>query len=411
MTPAIFPLEHAAVVAGCVIGAGLPAAWWWMRRRRADGPAAGQPAHHLTVDDLQAALAQVADWMFLCDAQGSIRHVLVADIDALEPGANDLLGRPLCSLLAMIGAEPQSVLPAPGREVAVTLADFGVGLRKIVPVRLAVMRTASADPDKALLAVATGRQAEVEYEDATRILAARMESLRQDSDALRRRILYLTEEEQVRIGRELHDGIGQQLAGIAFLARALADRLARGGGAGDGNKMLQRDGEWISQLAAKAMESCRNLSRELSSMQAHNGDLQAALAQLCRDAGAVYGADCALVEPERAARRLAKLPPAVASHAYRVAQEAVNNALRHGRARRVRVMLARTRKGFRLGVADDGSGFELRRFADGAHGGLGLSSMRVRATLLGGRLRIRARGRGTLVLLTAPLNRGEGDAA
>ena len=412
--PAISPVDSLVVLAGCVVAAGLLGARWGARRRRrAERPHATQagqaPVRGLTLDDLQAALAQIADWVFLCDAQGRIQHVLVADIDALEPGVNNLRDRPLSSLLAMLGAESDSVLPASDRDVAATLADFGVGLRKIAPVRLVVMRTTSGDADKALLAVATGRKEEVEFEDATRILGTRMESLRQDLEELRRRILYITEEEQVRIGRELHDGIGQQLAGIAFLARSLSDRLARGHDVGD--QALQRDGELVSQLAAKAMESCRNLSRELSPAQAHHGDLQAALSQLCRDASAVYGADCALVLPEQPARRLGRLPPAVASHAFRVAQEAVNNALRHGRARRVRILLARTCTGFRLGVADDGSGFELRRYADVAHAGLGLSSMRVRATLLGGRLRIRTRGRGgTLVLLVAPLSGGEGDA-
>ena len=108
-----------------------------------------------------------------------------------------------------------------------------------------------------------------------------------------------------------------------------------------------------------------------------------------------------------------RLDPAIATAAFRVAQEALTNVARHAGARRVRVSVRRRDGSLRLVVRDDGVGFDtgaaLRRGARGA--GLGLLGMRERAALLGGRIDVRSLpGRGTRVLLTIPLRHPEGGA-
>ena len=122
----------------------------------------------------------------------------------------------------------------------------------------------------------------------------------------------------------------------------------------------------------------------------------AALRELVRSAGAPadFAADESLDEP-------GLLGPASEVEAYRIVQEALANATRHGRARRVAVSVQRLKAQLRIEVSDDGVGFDPRTVGDR---GLGLASMHDRASAMGGTLVVRSRpGQGTLVRLDVPL--------
>lgn len=231
----------------------------------------------------------------------------------------------------------------------------------------------------------------------------RMERELRESEARYKRLdernqLVLFEREQDRIGRELHDGLGQQLTGVAFLAKALEKRLA------EKNQSEAAEAAWIVRLLNSAVDHVRFLSRNLSPVELDDNSLHGALAKLTADVRAIYGVDVQLVAEEA----LPELGPAAPSQIYRIVQEALNNALRHGRASEIRIRLRLRGNLLWLAVQDNGEGFE-RRGRPG-DGGLGLRSMRIRAESLGGRLRVTTSTRGTLVTVLAPFGTTELDA-
>ncbi|MDB6113422.1 MAG: multi-sensor signal transduction histidine kinase [Lacunisphaera sp.] len=206
---------------------------------------------------------------------------------------------------------------------------------------------------------------------------------------LERRLLTVTDVEQQRIGADLHDGLGQQLTGLSCMAAALRDRL----------KKSQPDeaapAEMISQLANDAIAQSRALARGLCPVQLENAGLVIALEELAGQAHTLHAIDCRFT--------LHGEPPACdhlgAMHLYRITQEAIHNAVRHGKAKHVRVSLSARGPEHRLVISDDGAGFET-----GAHHrapGGGLRLMGYRAAMLGGGFSVESRpGHGTRITCT-----------
>lgn len=193
---------------------------------------------------------------------------------------------------------------------------------------------------------------------------------------LEHRLLTVTEAEQQRIGADLHDGLGQKLTGLACLATALRDRLT---GAETAQASL------IAALANDATLESRAIARGLNPVQLEQaGGLIVALADLVESTGLVHGVQCRLQAdtPEEET-----LPHVTAVQLYRIAQEAINNAVRHGRARRIEVALRAEGRERSLSIADDGVGFDRTspRMRQG-----GLRIMEYRANLIGGTLLVDA---------------------
>jgi len=225
----------------------------------------------------------------------------------------------------------------------------------------------------------------------------RVERALRDSEARFKQLeernqLVLFEREQDRLGRELHDGLGQQLTGVAFLAKALEHKL--------GSRALDEtaDATWIVQLLNTAVDHVRFLSRNLSPVEIDGNSLVSALEKLLADIRSIYGVDAVLL----ASAGLAHLPTNGVNQVFRIVQEALNNALRHGRATSVRVRLALKGDVLVVAVHDNGGGFRTREV--GAAEGLGLRSMRIRAQSLGGTLRLRSGSRGTIVLMRTSMS-------
>lgn len=195
------------------------------------------------------------------------------------------------------------------------------------------------------------------------------------------------EERQKMIGQELHDGLGQQLTGISFMLTYLHETLDAK--SAPEAPTLRR----IIGLLGEAMVAIRSLSRGLYPIALETGGLAYALRQLAEHAQNYSKLQCAVhcMAEEQA------IDATTALNLYRIAQEAVCNALRHGQAKRIDIELSGNGGHYELSVVDDGIGLPDRK----AGATLGLRSMRCRAELIGAKLEIQKNpAGGTWVVVT-----------
>ncbi|MBI3427931.1 MAG: PAS domain-containing sensor histidine kinase [Acidobacteria bacterium] len=184
-----------------------------------------------------------------------------------------------------------------------------------------------------------------------------------------------TERERGRIARELHDGLGQQLGGLLFLMNGLQRDLQ------SANAPQAEIAGQLSKELATAITLARNLSHELYAVPPQPDGLVQALDDLAERVSSRHG-----IASEFASDLVLVHDQTVASHLYRIAQEAVHNALKHGHATRIEIALAQHSAGVELRVRDNGVGFS----PQAASSGLGLRTMEQRARLMGGRLQVQA---------------------
>lgn len=207
---------------------------------------------------------------------------------------------------------------------------------------------------------------------------------------LEQSILEVSGREQRRIGQDLHDGLGQQLTGIAFLAKVQEQRLA--------SKCLEEaaDAAKIVALVNQAIHKTRELSRGLHPVLSEPDGLVIALQQLAAEVEDVFHVPCCF----RADGEFHIHDENLATHLFRIAQEAVNNALKHGRPDSIRITLAAGDRGCTLAIADDGQGVPP---APKNLTGMGLRIMNYRASMIGGSLDVQRRaGGGTMVACNFP---------
>ena len=203
---------------------------------------------------------------------------------------------------------------------------------------------------------------------------------------LERQMVTAVDRERARFGRELHDGLCQSLAGVAALSSALFARLARGPDA----TACALAAEITTRLSA-AIGEARGMARGLGPDALGAGGLETALATLASTVGHVFPVSCTFASDPPVAGLLRE----VEGHLFRIAQEAVSNAVIHGRARRINVSLRSEDGAGVLAVLDDGVGG-----VEAIHPrGSGLRTMAQRARLIGASLNVRDRvGSGTAVI-------------
>jgi signal transduction histidine kinase len=190
----------------------------------------------------------------------------------------------------------------------------------------------------------------------------------------------------------LHDGLGQELTGIALMLRGVAGRLS------SEYAPILPEIEGITRLVNNAIESTRALARGLSPVNLERGGLSDALDGLAMHAAELYSVQIVCTHRVKTIRPLGA---ELANHLYRIAQEAVRNAVRHGRARTIRLHLHGARAKVRLTVTDDGTGMPPDA-VDAA--GMGLKIMQYRARILGGEVRFeRVEPQGTRIVCECPL--------
>jgi len=201
-------------------------------------------------------------------------------------------------------------------------------------------------------------------------------------------------QERSRLARDLHDAVTQKLFSIRAHARAAAVLAAREPMDPD---RVRAEIEVIGELGAEAHAELRAAIDGLAPPDLQSAGLAESLRQYAVLAGRAYGVPVTFT-----AGPLPALAPQAEAALYRVAQEALHNALRHAGASRVLVGLSKAARRVVLEVSDDGHGF----VPDAPSGGLGLASMRERASAAGGALTIRSGQGGTVVRMTVPVKGG-----
>lgn len=208
--------------------------------------------------------------------------------------------------------------------------------------------------------------------------------------ALQERVLRVIDHERKRLGHDLHDGLGQQLTGIALLTKTLEERLLFVA------PQEAADASALADLTRLAIDWTHDLCRTLSPTDDALDDLPKMLKELAGKTSKLFRVRC------RAEFLLASsdISPVHATHLYRIAQEAITNAVRHGRARTIVIRLCDDPHGLLMEVQDDGVGIGSTLASEE---GMGLRIMRYRVEMIGGRIDIRrAPPAGTLVTVRRP---------
>lgn len=226
-------------------------------------------------------------------------------------------------------------------------------------------------------------------------LNASLASLHEERTAILReqfaKVTAAEEEERQRIARELHDGLGPALASLNIRLLTV-------------HKLLERDGhpvaEEIQELAEQVQASIQDIRRLIHDLRPVALD-ELGLAPALREYLARCEREHSLVV-EFSTDQGERLPAPVETALFRIVQEAVNNVMRHARAKHVSVTLTRSVDHVKLNIADDGQGFDVQLPRPGKH--VGLWSMRERVEQLGGQFEVHsAPDRGTTVTTVVPL--------
>ncbi|MEZ5385576.1 MAG: PAS domain S-box protein [Prosthecobacter sp.] len=204
-------------------------------------------------------------------------------------------------------------------------------------------------------------------------------------------VIRVAEQEHIRIGHDLHDGVGQTLTGIAAMVEALGERLE-----GTARKEAHR----IYELVQAAIVETRRLSHGLSPAAVKNRGVSGGLMLIAETVRENFrrACECHIEEPVLIVNQEAEI------HLFRIGQEAVNNAIRHGAATKIHISLRR-RTGTQgmLEIRDNGCGMPAKR-ADKAVEGIGMRVMEHRASLIDGELTVKSKkGRGVSVVCLFPI--------
>lgn len=190
-----------------------------------------------------------------------------------------------------------------------------------------------------------------------------------ERERLEKELLEISESEQRRIGSDLHDGLGQHLTGAALAGQVLEEKLAAK------NAPEAADAKKVVELVEEGIALSRKLAKGLHPIELQAEGLMEALEELADTSGELFKISC---------RFECDLPvlvrdAATASHLFRIAQEAVSNAVKHGKARHVTIQLDTLEDGISLRVKDDGAGLP----EPPPKTGMGLRIMAHRATMIG----------------------------
>ncbi len=212
---------------------------------------------------------------------------------------------------------------------------------------------------------------------------------------LEHELLDVATREQTRLAHDLHDGLGQQLTGIALYLRGLGSQMAR--------EMPAHAADFarLEGLVAKAIEDTHRLASGMSPLAVGREGLASALTALSAQAREPYGLRVVL---DIDSLIDAPIETQVASQLYRIVQEATSNAARHARATSIEIAVQLAEPGFTLIIADDGIGMAESLQSSGRAAGLGLRIMRYRAERIGGTFQIERRSPGTAIRVSFPLN-------
>jgi len=198
-------------------------------------------------------------------------------------------------------------------------------------------------------------------------------------------------DQQRRIASELHDSLGQELTGVGFLSKSLSQSLQ----GTEGSRLADQ----IKQGVERSLDQIRGMAKGVMPVELDGDGLMTALRELTTSVSSIHGLPCRFECPHPVVMDDHQL----ASHLYRIAQEAVTNSVKHASARNVTVTLIGGVVDVVLKVADDGKG--MPDFSSQSPKGSGLKIMRYRAAAIGATLRIEKNPPGgTVISCVAPLH-------
>jgi PAS domain S-box-containing protein len=210
-----------------------------------------------------------------------------------------------------------------------------------------------------------------------------------ERERLETEILGISERERKLLGQQLHDDVGQQYAGTALMLRALEEKLAT---------VLPEEAPFVARIAeqvGKTMDHVRRITRGLSPVDLDKDNLKDALKELSSSTRDL-GIHCTC----RYRKNISLSNTAMAINIYRITQEAITNAIKHGKAKNIQIEVTRNRNQIELTVQNDGLDFQ---DVLPENKGMGLKIMRYRAGLVNGSLNVcRDVNGGTIVTLHIP---------
>lgn len=325
---------------------------------------------------LRAVVDTAVDGVLMLDAEGTIQM--------LNPACERLFGY---TSGEMTGRNIETVMPSPLRTAYGWPWDIERPESRrpmVVTARAAICRRRDGSTFPAEISVGKA------YHPGPPLFVAIVHDVSERRD-LEAALLDAVGREQRRFATDLHDGLGQELTGLSLLLSALT------GSARAARSPLTADLERAYDIVRRALQSCQTIARGLSPIGPIEGGLIRALRELVSRLNSPSGPTVDITVNE--ASRLA-LGPAAADHLYRIAQEALANALKHAHANSIKVALLVDQERVRLQICDDGQGVK-----DGGPDapGLGLRTMQYRASIIGARFDIAPLGnRGTCVVCDCP---------
>lgn len=300
-----------------------------------------------------------------------LTSVLTGVTDAVHAPGAVILG-PLGRVRATTGT------PAVGEDLSLEVSGQPVGILRVAARSSGETYGAS---ERRLLAALTPQVAVV----------VRALDLAEALEAERDRVLTATRLERNRLRRDLHDGLGPSLSGVGLSLRAIEDALS----AGDLDLAGQLNRRTREEVQS-AVGEVRRIIDDLRPAPLADGDLAGALRRQAAVSGATYPVHVAV------SQNLPHLTAEVETAAYRITQEALANAVKHAAASQVSIAVDADAGALRVLVVDDGRGLPRNRRGD-TPAGLGLTSMRHRAEVLGGTLTLSSDAGGTTITAMLPL--------
>ena len=230
-----------------------------------------------------------------------------------------------------------------------------------------------------------------ELEERVRQRTAALMREMQERKRVEKELLETTEREQRRIGHDLHDSLGQHLTGTALAGHSLGQKLS--------GKSLPEAAEAnrLVELVEEAIELTRTLARGLHPIEMSGEELVDGFQALAANVSERFGISCKF----KCTRAPVVKDVNISTHLYRIAQEAINNAIRHGHSKKIEIRLEPLEQQIQMIVTDDGVGCKT---ISQNKNGMGLRIMAYRAEMMGGIFKIEnVPGRGTRVLCLVPV--------
>jgi signal transduction histidine kinase len=204
----------------------------------------------------------------------------------------------------------------------------------------------------------------------------KLQHVLEERKRLENELLEIAENERRRIGFDLHDDLGQKLTGISMMIKGLAQKLAVD------KHASAAQAETICSLVEEVTSHTHNLAQECSDLDAQGEDLPKILKELASKVTKTLKTTCTSAVKGSIPALLSN----VSTQLYKISQEAVNNSIKHGKAKRISITLASTNDGLLLTIKNDGEPFSE---AAAAKNRLGLRIMNYRANTIGATLDIR----------------------